>query len=67
MNLKTTTMTIKLKVTKLSTKIILNLLLNSNKLNYKVQFINSILYIDSNDLEVVDRLFKQKELRYKIV
>jgi len=60
-------MTIKLKVTKLSTKIILNLLLNSNKLNYKVQFINSILYIDSNDLEVVDRLFKQKELRYKIV
>ena len=60
-------MTIKLKVTKLSTKIILNLLLNSNKLNYKVQFINSILYIDSNDLEAVDRLFKQKELRYKIV
>jgi len=60
-------MTIKLKVTKLSTKIILNLLLNSNKLNYKVQFINSILYIDSNDLEIVDRLFKQKELRYKIV
>jgi len=60
-------MTIKLQTTKLSTKIILNLLLNSNKLNYKVQFINSILYIDSNDLEVVDRLFKQKELRYKIV
>lgn len=60
-------MTIKLKVTKLSTKIILNLLLNSNKLNHKVQFINSILYIDSNDLEAVDKLFKTKELRYKVI
>lgn len=60
-------MTIKLKVTKLLTKIILNLLLNSNKLNHKVQFINSILYIDSNDLEAVDKLFKTKELRYKVI
>jgi len=60
-------MTIKLQTTTFSKKIILNLLLNSNKLNHKVQFINSILYIDSNDLEAVDRLFKQKELRYKVV
>jgi hypothetical protein len=58
-------MTIQLKTTKLSTKIILNLLLNSNKLNHKVQFINSILYCDSNDLEAIDKLFKTKELRYK--
>ena len=58
-------MTIKLQTTRLSKKIILNLLLNSNKLNYKVQFINSILYCDSNDLEAIDRLFRAKELRYK--
>jgi hypothetical protein len=60
-------MTIKLQTTRLSKKIILNLLLNSNKLNHKVQFINSILYCDSNDLETIDKLFKQKELRYKRV
>lgn len=57
-------MTIQLKTTKLSTKIILNLLLNSNKLNHKVQFINNILHCDSNDLEAISRLFKSKELRY---
>lgn len=60
-------MTIKLKVTRLSTGIILNLLLNSNKLNHKVQFINSILYCDSNDLEAISKLFRSKELRYRIV
>ena len=60
-------MTIKLQTTRLSKKIILNLLLNSNKLNHKVQFINSILYCDSNDIETIDKLFKTKELRYKRV
>lgn len=60
-------MTIKLKTTSNSKKIILNLLLNSNKLNFKVQFINSILYIDSNDLETIEKLFKQKELRFKVL
>ena len=60
-------MTLKLKTTSNSKKIILNLLLNSNKLNYKIQFINSILYIDSNDLETIEKLFKQKELRFKVL
>lgn len=60
-------MIIKLQTTKFSKKIILNLLLNSNKLNHKVQFINNILYCDSNDLEAIDRLFRTKELRYKKV
>lgn len=60
-------MTLKLKTTIYSKKIILNLLLNSNKLNYKIQFINNILYIDSNDLETVEKLFKQKELRFKVL
>jgi hypothetical protein len=60
-------MTLKLKTTSNSKKIILNLLLNSNKLNYKIQFINNILYIDSNDLEAIDKLFKQKVLRYKVL
>jgi hypothetical protein len=60
-------MTIKLKTTSNSKKIILNLLLNSNKLNFKIQFINSILYIDSNDLETIEKLFKQKELRFKVL
>jgi hypothetical protein len=60
-------MTLKLKTTSNSKKIILNLLLNSNKLNFKVQFINNILYIDSNDLEAIDKLFKQKVLRYKVL
>jgi hypothetical protein len=60
-------MTLKLKTTSNSKKIILNLLLNSNKLNYKIQFINNILYIDSNDLEAIDKLFKQKILRYKVL
>ena len=58
---------LKLKTTSNSKKIILNLLLNSNKLNYKIQFINNILYIDSNDLEAIDKLFKQKVLRYKVL
>jgi hypothetical protein len=56
-------MTLKLKTTSNSKKIILNLLLNSNKLNFKVQFINNILYIDSNDLEAIDKLFKQKDTK----
>jgi hypothetical protein len=60
-------MQLKLKTTSNSKKIILNLLLNSNKLNYKVQFINNILYVDSNDLEAIDKLFKQKVLRYKVL
>jgi len=60
-------MTLKLKTTSNSKKIILNLLLNSNKLNYKIQFINNILYVDSNDLEAIDKLFKQKVLRYKVL
>ena len=60
-------MTLKLKTTSNSKKIILNLLLNSNKLNFKVQFINSILYIDSNDLETVEKLFRLKELRFKVL
>ena len=60
-------MTLKLKTTSNSKKIILNLLLNSKKLNFKVQFINSILYIDSNDLETVEKLFRQKELRFKVL
>ena len=60
-------MTIKLQTTRLSKKIILNLLLNSNKLNHKVQFINNILYCDSNDLEAISKLFRSKELRYRIV
>jgi hypothetical protein len=60
-------MTLKLKTTSNSKKIILNLLLNSNKLNFKVQFINSILYIDSNDLETIEKLFRQKELRFKVL
>jgi hypothetical protein len=60
-------MQLKLKTTSNSKKIILNLLLNSNKLNFKVQFINSILYIDSNDLETIEKLFKQKELRFKVL
>ena len=60
-------MTLKLKTTSNSKKIILNLLLNSNKLNYKIQFINNILYIDSNDLEAIDKLFKLKVLRYKVL
>ena len=57
-------MTIKLQTTRLSKKIILNLLLNSNKLNHKVQFINNILHCDADDLEIISRLFKSKELRY---
>lgn len=60
-------MQLKLKTTSNSKKIILNLLLNSNKLNYKVQFINNILYVDSKDLEAIDKLFKQKVLRYKVL
>lgn len=60
-------MQLKLKTTSNSKKIILNLLLNSNKLNYKVQFINNILYVDSKDLEAIDKLFKQKELRFKVL
>lgn len=60
-------MILKLKTTSNSKKIILNLLLNSNKLNYKIQFINNILYVDSKDLEAIDKLFKQKVLRYKVL
>lgn len=60
-------MQLKLKTTSNSKKIILNLLLNSNKLNYKIQFINNILYVDSKDLEAIDKLFKQKVLRYKVL
>ena len=42
-------------------------LLNSNKLKSTIYINNNILYINSKDLEFVDKVFKRNLLKYKIV
>jgi|GWRWMinimDraft_12_1066020.scaffolds.fasta_scaffold45762_1 hypothetical protein len=58
---------IKIQFNKNFKKSIYSDLINSNKLKSTIYINNNILYINSKDLEFVDKVFKRNLLKYKIV
>lgn len=54
-----------LKINQNFRSIITNLLINSNKLNFKFQLINNKLLIDKRDYEEVDKLLTRHCHNYK--
>jgi len=58
---------IKLQFNQNFKKSIYQLLINSNKLNFTIRTSKNILYINSKDLEFVDKVLTRNLLKYKIV
>jgi len=58
---------IKIQFNKNFKKSIYQTLLNSNKLKFTIYINNNILYINSKDLEFVDKVFERSLLKYKII
>lgn len=58
---------IKIQFNKNFKKSIYSDLINSNKLKSTIYINNNILYINSNDLEFVDKVFERNLLKYKII
>jgi|APGre2960657373_1045057.scaffolds.fasta_scaffold538211_1 hypothetical protein len=56
-----------LKINKNFRSIINNQLINSNKLNFKFQILNSNLIIDKKDFEEVDRILNKNFHKYKVL
>jgi hypothetical protein len=48
-------------------KSIYQLLINSNKLKYTIRTSKNILYINSEDLEFVDKVLNRNLLKYKLI
>lgn len=58
---------IKIQFNKNFKKSIYQSLLNSNKLKNPIYINNNILYINSKDIEFVDKVFERNLLKYKII
>jgi hypothetical protein len=58
---------IKLQFNQNFKKSIYQLLINSNKLKFTIRTSKNILYINSKDLEFVDKVLDRNLLKYKIV
>jgi len=56
-----------LKINQNFTSIINNQLINSNKLNFKFQILNSNLIIDKKDFEEVDKILTKNIHKYKVL
>jgi hypothetical protein len=56
-----------LKINQNFKSIITNLLINSNKLNFKFQLFNNKLLIDKRDYEEVDKLLTRHYHNYKVL
>jgi hypothetical protein len=56
-----------LKINKNFKSIINNQLINSNKLNFKFQILNSNLIIDKKDFEEVDKILTRNIHKYKVL
>jgi hypothetical protein len=56
-----------LKINKNFRSIINNQLINSNKLNFKFQILNSNLIIDKKDFEEVDKILTKNIHKYKVL
>ena len=56
-----------LKINQNFKSIITNLLINSNKLNFKFQLFNNKLLIDKRDYEEVDKLLTRNCHNYKVL
>jgi len=56
-----------LKINKNFKSIINNQLINSNKLNFKFQILNSNLIIDKKDFEEVDKILTKNIHKYKVL
>jgi len=56
-----------LKINKNFRSIINNQLINSNKLNFKFQILNSNLIINKKDLEEVDKILTKNFHKYKVL
>lgn len=58
---------IKIQFNKNFKKSIYQSLLNSNKLKSTIYINNDILYINSKDIEFVDKVFERNLLKYRII
>jgi len=56
-----------LKINKNFKSIINNQLINSNKLNFKFQILNSNLIINKKDFEEVDKILTRNIHKYKVL
>jgi hypothetical protein len=56
-----------LKINKNFRSIINNQLINSNKLNFKFQILNSNLIIDKKDFEEVEKILTKNIHKYKVL
>ena len=56
-----------LKINKNFRSIINNQLINSNKLNFKFQILNSNLIIDKKDFEEVEKILTRNIHKYKVL
>ena len=48
-------------------KNILNIIINKNILKHPIQINNKLILINSKDLEEVEKIFKNKYLKFKII
>ena len=58
---------IKLQFNQNFKKSIYQLLINSNKLKFTIRTSKNILYINSEDLEFVDKVLTRNLLKYKLI
>ncbi len=57
---------LKLKITSYFSKIALNLLINSNKLDHTVRILNKTLLIHPADLEAADKILRSNSIKYSL-
>jgi hypothetical protein len=57
---------LKLKIRSFLSKIALSKVVNSNQLKFTVHILNKTLIINSEDLEIVDKLLKQNSIKYTV-